>query len=290
MKENQLLSLKKEKYRKDSLTNNSIIEIGKIKLIKFKRFEEIKGLVHCFTTRTGGVSTGCCDSLNLSFGREKNVENVRENYRRLMEAYGEKDTAASFTNQNHSREVKRISSPDSEYYGPWVFDGEEIDGMVTKEKDITLFTYYGDCVPVYLYDREKKTIGLVHSGWRGTVINAGGAGVEKMKAEFGTKPENIIAVIGPSIGPECFQVDRDVAVEFENKYGENSDVVYKDKIEGKFLVDLWEANRKNLMEYGVLEENIIVSGLCTCCQENLFFSHRRDKGKTGSMAALMTLK
>lgn len=290
MIENQMLSLKVEKYRKDSLKNNSIIEIGKIKLIKFKEYEKIKGLNHCFTTRTGGISTGCCDSLNLSFGREKNAENVKENYKRLMEAYGEQDDASAFTNQNHSKEVRQVIKPDSEYYGPWVFEGEEIDGMVTKEKDITLFTYYGDCVPVYLYDKKKNVIGLVHSGWRGTVINAGGAGVQKMIDEFGTQPEDILAVIGPSIGPECFQVDLDVAEEFKNRYGTDSEVVYKDKTPEKYLVDLWEANRKNLLEYGVLKENITISGLCTCCQEDLFFSHRRDKGQTGSMAALMTLK
>lgn len=290
MRKNSHLSEKIQKYRKDSLVNNSIIDVGDIRLVRFTQFERFEKLNHCFTTRTGGVSIGCCDSLNLSFGRESTVENVRENYRRLMEAYGESDTASAFTNQDHTREIVTVTSAEERYYGPWVFDGEPLDGMVTEKKDITLFTYYGDCVPIYLYEEKNHRIGLVHSGWRGTVINAGGACVEKMAETYGTKPEELIAVIGPSIGPECFQVDLDVAEAFENAFGTDSHVVYEDIVQGKYLVDLWEANRLNLVKSGVREENIHISGLCTCCKPELFFSHRRDKGRTGSMAALMTLK
>lgn len=290
MKENRELAKKSVKYEKDSLTNNSIIDRGDLKLIVFPELAGIKGLNHCYTTRLGGVSEGCCDSLNLSFGREVKVKNVQENFRRLMEAYGESEDSCAFTNQNHTKKIRKVDDGDSSYYGPWVFEQEEIDGMVTNKRDTTLFTYYGDCVPIYLYDQENRAIGLVHSGWRGTIINAGGAGVEKMNEEYGTRAQELIAVIGPSIGPECFQVDLDVAEEFEAEYGKSSEVVYEDTVSGKYLVDLWEANRLNLVKSGLKAENIIISGLCTCCNETLFFSHRRDKGQTGSMAALMTIK
>ena len=290
MKENKNLKLKTQKYREDSLIKNSIIEVGAIRLIKFNVLSELEGLNHCFTTRSGGISIDCCDSLNLSFGREVSAENVQENYRRLMDAYGENDRSVAFTNQTHTAKIRKVDHGDDIYYGPGVFQMEELDGIITNNRDVTLFTYYGDCVPIYLFDKRNMAIGLVHSGWRGTVINAGGAGVEKMIEEYGTSAEDITAVIGPSIGPECFQVDYNVAVEFLNKYGEEAEVVYKDIENDKYLVDLWEANRLNLISSGIKGENIVISGLCTCCNEKLFFSHRRDKGKTGSMAALMTLK
>ena len=290
MKKNEDLKLKTQKYREDSLINNSIIEVGAIKLVKFNILAELEGLNHCFTTRSGGISIDCCDSLNLSFGRELSAENVQENYGRLMDAYGENDRSVAFTNQTHTAKIRKVDCGDDIYYGPWVFQMEELDGIITNNRDVTLFTYYGDCVPIYLFDKRNKAIGLVHSGWRGTIINAGGAGVKKMIEEYGSKPEDITAVMGPSIGPECFQVDYKVAVEFLNQFGEEAEVVYKDIENDKYLVDLWEANRLNLLSIGIKAENIIISGLCTCCNEKLFFSHRRDKGKTGSMAALMTLK
>ena len=161
------------------------------------------------------------------------------------------------------------------------------DGMITNEPGILLTTYYADCVPLYFFDPQTKSIGIAHAGWKGTMLKIGANTVDELQKNFGANPKNCIAVIGPSIGPCCYEVDDKVVQPMEKAYSNSSSIIRQEK-ERAFL-NLWEANRISLQEFGLKNINIYISKLCTHCSQEHFFSHRRDKGHTGRMAAVIGL-
>ena len=163
------------------------------------------------------------------------------------------------------------------------------DGLITNKKDIVLLTFYADCVPILLYDPVCNVIASVHSGWMGTLKEIGGKAVEKMVREFGINPQNIEAVIGPSIGKCCFEVSEDVFCAFNDKF--NLDPTLFNKIsQEKWTIDLQSIIFKTLTSLSLLSRNIIVSNICTKCNTHYFFSYRGDKSSTGSLAAFFMLK
>lgn len=164
--------------------------------------------------------------------------------------------------------------------------------MITDEKNIMLATFYADCVPLFFVDAKHKAIGLAHSGWRGTVARMGLRMVEAMAREYGTKPEDLTAAIGPSICRDCYEVSEDVAEAFAKEFckpGQNEEIL-TDKGNGKFLLDLWRANEIVLTEAGIAPDKIQVTDICTCCNPEYLFSHRASKGKRGNLGAFMGLK
>ena len=164
---------------------------------------------------------------------------------------------------------------------------ESIDGLVTDVPELPLIIYCSDCVPLYFYDPEHHAIGLSHAGWRGTVNGMAKATVEKMQAEFGTDPAVLLAAIGPSIGPESFEVDPPCAEEF---LALPMSGFVTDDGNGKFHVDLWECNRQFMLQSGMKPENITVGGVCSMKESDLIFSHRVTKGKRGSNAGVLMLE
>ena len=180
-------------------------------------------------------------------------------------------------------------------------DCNEIDAQITNEKDVPIIVFASDCVPIFLYDQKKKAVAGIHAGWRGTVAQIPVNTVEAMQKEFGSNPEDIIAVIGPSAGKECYEVDGNVADEFIKVFGEE---VVSPKENGKYLVDMWDSNRLSLKKAGLKDENISISGICTICskvpklhleiaeKENkpLLFSHRETHGQRGSNAGIIVLR
>ena len=153
-------------------------------------------------------------------------------------------------------------------------DRIEADAFVTNKKGIVLVTFHADCVPLFFVDTENKAIGMAHSGWRGTADGMAAAMVDRMNDEFGTKPENIKAGIGPSIGICCFQVDKPVV----------------ELCEGKYKIDLWGINKEILLEKGVKADNIEIGGICTKCHPETFYSHRVMGENRGTMGAFLFLK
>ena len=163
--------------------------------------------------------------------------------------------------------------------------------MVTNLKNVPLATYYADCVPLYFVDPVNKAIGLSHAGWRGTVALIGRKTVEVMGKEYGSKPEDIIAVIGPSICRKCYEVSREV-IDYAEKALDNKALeydIYDIKDNDKYQLDLWKLNKTILSLSGLKEENIIVSGICTSCHSDLLFSHRVTNGKRGNLMAVMEI-
>ena len=247
---------------------------------------ENTGIVsHGFSTRLGGVSEGGYSSMNLSLSRGDSPEAVEENTKRIARAIGVEKEKMVYTQQTHTTNVAVVSKKDA---GSTL---KETDGLVTNSPGICLVTFYADCVPLYFVDPVKRAIGLSHSGWRGTVGKMAAATVEKMKECFGTRPEDIIAAVGPSICQDCYEVSEDVTSRFKEAFREEDwkDLFYK-KENGKFQLDLWKANEINLREAGVLPEHIAVTNVCTCCNPKILFSHRVQGWNRGNLCAFLALK
>lgn len=258
--------------------------------ISYNALEKIPWITHGFSTRAGGVSEGYLSSMNLGHGRNDAEENVIRNHEIIAEAIGFDAHNIVASRQTHTTNVRVVSKEDC---GKGVYkerDYDDVDGMITNEKNIVLATYFADCVPLYIVDIKNKAIGLSHSGWRGTVGKIGQVTLEKMNEQYGTKPEDIVVCIGPSICQNCYEVSLDVAQEFMEAFPNHKEEILKDKGNDKFLLDLWECNRIIFEEAGVLPENINLPDLCTCCNGEFLFSHRATNGKRGNLAAFLSLK
>ena len=245
---------------------------------------EAAGVTHGFSTRIGGVSKGIFESMNLSYNRGDDKEAVDENYRRMGNAIGFTPDQLVFSNQIHDTQIKIVSKEDCTK----VMTG--MDGLMTDETGICLVTSYADCVPLFFYDPVNKVIASSHSGWRGTVGRIGKKTVEMMEERFGSKPEDIIAAIGPSICQSCYEISEEVAVQFEEEFTkEQYEDFMIDKGNGKYQLDLWKVNEYILMEAGIRKDHLDVTDLCTCCNEKVLFSHRASKGKRGNLAGFIML-
>ncbi|CRZ34343.1 hypothetical protein DFR55_101115 [Herbinix hemicellulosilytica] len=267
---------------------------GKAPFIEFPVFSEIPFITHGFSTRLGGVSTGMFSSMNLGSGPlpyQDDPENIRQNFLIITESIGVKPESLVLSDQVHKTNIRIVDENDRGKGFIRPRDYEEIDGLITNKPNITLVTKYADCVPLFFVDPIKKAIGLSHSGWKGTIGRIGYKTVEKMKDAFGSNPEDIIAVIGPSICADCYEVGEEVAEEFRKVFSlknENTEILCKNK-NNRYQLNLWEANRRVLLDAGLQQKNIHVSEVCTACNSDLFFSHRKTGGKRGSLAAFLAI-
>jgi YfiH family protein len=185
----------------------------------------------------------------------------------------------------HGAEVARVSSADyGRYVGP-------IDGLITDERGCGLSMNYADCAPIFLYDPAHEAIGLGHAGWQGAIKDLPGAMVRAMVTEFGSDPADIVAAVGPCIGPCCYEVDEPVIGLVRERFAEQETLllpVPEGKVDqGRPYFDLPEANRRNLVAAGV--QKVEMSDLCTACRTDLFFSHRAEKGKTSRFGTVFIL-
>lgn len=262
----------------------------KLPLLQIPLLDETGIVKNAFTTREGGVSEGIFESLNLSFTRGDDPDAVKENYRRVAASFGKDLTDIVGSDQTHTTNVRRVDRSCGGYGVTKERPYTDVDGLVTNEPGLILATFYADCVPLYFVDPVHKAIGLSHSGWRGTAARMGQATLDKMKAEFGTNPADVYAAIGPSICQDCYEVSEDVADAFKEAFAGHEDAILIDKGNGKYQLDLWEANEIVMLDAGVKMEHLAVTNLCTCCNGRLLFSHRASKGKRGNLGAFLMLK
>lgn len=270
--------------------NLNIVNKDKIIYITFPKLEATGKVRHAFSTRHGGVSKGHCESMNLSFSNERgdNFENVLENYRLICGAVGINPENLVLSKQTHTNNVRNVTKDDC-LTGVTKPSFCDVDGLITNSKGVALVTQYADCTPLLFCDPVKDVIATSHAGWRGTVKLIGKVTVEKMVNEFGCNPKDIIAAIGPCIGQCCYEVDEPVYNEFEKIPFLNLDDIFITKENGRFMLNLVEANRQILINSGILPQNIDLSDICTCCNSNDLFSHRASKGKRGNLAAIIEL-
>jgi len=262
-----------------------------ITYLKFPMLEETGTVIHGFTTREGGVSEGHLGTMNLSFTRGDNPENVKKNYEIIADAIGFDPKKVICSDQTHTTNVRLVTK---EECGKGVYqpkDYSDVDGLITNDPEVVLATFYADCVPLYFVDPMHKAIGLSHSGWKGTAGKMGLRTVEAMTKTFGSRPEDIYTAIGPSICQDCYEVSEDVIIEFEKVYSpEVMSRICFSKGGGKYQLDLWKANYEVFLEAGIRPEHIAVTDICTCCNPKRLFSHRASHGQRGNLAAFLALK
>lgn len=261
-----------------------------VSFLTFPVFDQYPGLLHSFSTRLGGVSTGEFESLNLNFRPGDERENVLENYRRICQAVGYDFHGLVASAQDHHTVLRYVTQQEAGIGITLPRDIESVDGLYTDVPGVTLVTSYADCVPLYFFDPIKQVIGLAHAGWRGTVQRIGEKMTQTLYEKFGCLPQDILAAVGPSIGPCCYQVDSVV----QQQVMQHSDLLPQELLleqgDGKYLLDLWECNRRILVLSGIPDENITVGEVCTMCHPELFYSHRKMGEKRGGMTAMMCLK
>lgn len=249
------------------------------------------GLVsHGFSGRKGGVSQGAYAGLNLSILTQDNLENVLENRRLLTAALGIELSQLVGAHQVHQDHVYKVTRMDQ---GRGAMNPATVipatDALMTDIRGMALMAFFADCVPVFFLDPVKKAIALAHAGWKGTMLKIAARTAAAMGEAYGSKPEDLLVAIGPSIGSCHYQVDKPVIEKVKEAFPHNwYELFSKMCSEGRGQLNLWEANALQLRESGVPVENITIAGLCTyCCQEE-FFSHRA--GMAGRQAALIMLK
>lgn len=256
----------------------------------FSKWAEDTRLAHGFTTKFGGVSSGELTSLNLGFNRGDDKENVVENYKRVARALKVPFDSLVLSKQVHELCIEKVGAEEKGNGIITPNKWESMDGFYTNEKGVTLVTHYADCVPLFFYAPEYGMIGMAHAGWRGTVGEIGKKMIELWTEKENIPVEAIQVAIGPSIGKCCFEVGEDVASVFKEKFGTNAAFIKKDDVGEKYHIDLWECNKQSLRAVGLKPKQILVSGLCTCCLHDLFFSHRYTKGHRGTLGAFMSLQ
>ncbi|MEW5954512.1 MAG: peptidoglycan editing factor PgeF [Bacillota bacterium] len=243
-----------------------------------------------FSTRRGGVSPPPYDSLNLGFHVGDRAAAVQENRTRLFTALGLDPDSPVAGEQVHRDELFIV---DQRHKGRGVCSDQDalpgVDGLLTRSRGLPLSSYYADCVPIYLLDPRRPAAGLVHAGWRGTVLRIGARAIKAMTDTFGVRPGECLGAIGPSIGPCCYEVDEQVMSGLRQGFS-NWRQLAEPAGPGRWKLDLAGANRQALIEAGLRPENIALAGYCTACRRDLFFSYRFTGGKTGRMASVLVLR
>lgn len=266
-----------------------MFSLGKKKTIEYLQSPLLNNcdfLEHAFCTRRGGASRDDYKSLNMSFREGDEEFRVLSNWDRLATAFAIPMEQFLVVNQVHGDAIFVIK-PHGSYFSS--SDELSYDAIVTSRADLAICIKTADCVPVFIMDQVKKVIAVVHAGWKGSALEISAKVIRLMQKQYGSQPINILAAIGPSIGKCCYEVDQVTADAFRKQ--NNSELFLQPaKKNGKWMLDLPEANRRQLLETGVLESNIEVAGYCTTCNQDMFFSHRGSGGITGRQVNFMMIK
>ncbi len=248
---------------------------------RFKVFENQSKCIHAVTTKS--VSEPC--GLNLALHTGEDVKHIIANRTKVAALFDE-DEKFHFivANQTHSDNIAVITEKETKGWSSIEDAVADCDALITDKKGLVLTVLTADCVPVLLYDKEKEIVAAVHAGWKGTESKIVTKTVEKMVKVYGSYPEDIIAGIAPSIGRCCYEVGEDVARHFFNE-PRSFDVLGE-----KYMLDLPFLNKKQLLDAGVLEEHIEMSGICTACEVKRFFSYRKEQGCSGRFMSMIGLK
>jgi hypothetical protein len=258
------------------------ISVNNILLYRVHAFDIYPELNYAMFTRQGGVSQAPYQSLNLGSTVGDDPAAVQTNFTRICRTLGIHPDQTVSCYQIHSTDILTV---DHKNYQKVM---GQADGLITAESGIYLNLRFADCTPLLFFDPVRQAIGLTHAGWRGTMQNAAGATVQAMINELGCEAGNIIAVIGPAIGPCCYEVGPEVMAAAADTFTDSSSLFQPNGKVDHAQFDMGEANRRQLAAAGV--KQIIQSNLCTACHTNEFFSHRAEHGQTGRFGVMMGLR
>ncbi len=252
--------------------------------LRYFQFESLlsENLTQAVFSRQGGVSPDPWNSLNLGCNVGDDPARVSENKNKLLEAIGYSSHQLAQIHQVHSADVDVVNKPMGR--NPELAQG---DAMISNTTGLLMLMRFADCVPILFYDPVKYAAGIAHAGWKGTVNEVVIAVVDKLKKQFGTDPSDLITGIGPSIGPDHYEIGEDVIEEVKSTFPDNWDQVLITGTDSVKL-DLWEANKISLRKAGVV--HIETAEICTACDVENWYSHRAENGKTGRFAAVIGLK
>jgi YfiH family protein len=281
----------------DFATSSSGVAAGNgIELIQVPLWSSVASglewLWHGFSTRAGGVSrayvsepnSASSGELNLGFTSHDSRENVVENRLRFAEAVtGSRTTPLRTVQQIHS--CVSVTHQDASNS---VSVAVEADGILTREPGVLIGVMTADCIPVLVVDPMQRAVAAFHAGWRGTVERIVELGIARMEREFGSDPEDLMAAIGAGIGPCCYTVGEEVFSRFTANFRYASELFSIS--EGQMRINLWEANRRQLIDARVRESAISIVGGCTSCRPDLFYSHRASGGHAGRMMAAIGIR
>src|SRR5438309_7644436 len=272
--------------------------VGEIDLLRVEGWDRYPWLRHGFSTRPGGVSTVYGgDTLNLGWTKEDDPALVAENRRRFVgaasgEMSGNTGFALVTVRQVHSAIVQviresqgaldgKLQTPD----GKAVLEG---DGLITAIPEVMLGVGTADCVPVLVADVSRRVVGAFHAGWRGTVARIVEHGISALRAEYGSSPDDLIAAVGPAIGSCCYAVGEEVRNQLDSQFSYAGDLFREtgesgDPARAQLYVDLWQANRRQLLDAGLAGDRITMMAECTACTRDgtgrlRYFSHRGENG------------
>ena len=256
------------------LSNENVIHVKKdgIQYLQFRKLLDYKDkITHCYTLKDFDL---------------KNKSKDSDDYKKICKELNINNENIIYPKQTHTNIVKVVNENNKSS------DFIEVDGLITNQKNKILSLVFADCTSLFLYDPTKNVIGNIHSGWKGTVQKIGKIAIQKMQAEYNCNPQDIICCIGPTIRKCHFEVDDDVKDIFMKNFNDES-IIQKTEIKNgkqKYKIDAVKANVNMLKECGLKEENIIDSGICTVCNNDLLHSYRIEKDKAGRNAAIMELK
>jgi YfiH family protein len=274
-----------------------------IKLLEVPALSKLPWLIHAFSTRPGGVSTLEGENLlNLGFTDWDTRENVQENRRRFQAALGASGLPLIALKQFHSDVVHSFDTAPT--------DPCRGDATITDRPNLLLAVQTADCVPVLLVDPKKRAVAAIHAGWRGTLARIAAKTIGKMQMHFGTNPPDLLAAIGPSIGPCCYEVGTEVATQFLSQFADAPDYFDEFRTGDEpnpiqwlnmmppghqpppkgVLLDLPKANRSQLLAAGLRPRNIHTIDLCTACRPDLLFSYRKEGSASGRLMSVIALR
>lgn len=255
---------------------------GLVEYLESVALAEIGFLIHAFCTRRGGVSKGFFSSLNFSSKEGDAKENVQKNWQIIADAFNINVRNFVSVSQIHGDRIFILNnSADKNQY-------MESDAIITDQKGVAIGIKTADCIPIFLADIEKRIIGVVHAGWKGTSLQIAAKTVKAFVKNFSSNTNDIVAVIGPAIGHCCYQVDE---VVFESSDDEDWRSCFsKCEVNGKWMLDLSLANKYQLLRAGIISESIHSASVCTACSKDLFFSYRAERGMTGRQLNFMMIR
>lgn len=294
-RDRQLAAVPREPLRSPWFLRRS----GGLQILQLTPFKKLPWLVHGFSTRAGGASRLEGQGVvNLSFMEWDNKENVLENRRRFQSAVGAGDFALLPIQQIHSDVIHLFSTANAH-----LSNG---DASITNRPGLLLAVQTADCVPILLVDPRKRAVAAIHAGWRGTLARIAEKAVGRMQLEFGVKPSNLLAALGPSILPCCYEVGAELVTKFTAQFADGADYFDEPRCGEEpnplqwlnmappghqpppknVRLDLRKANRSQLLAAGLRPQNIFSSDLCTACRTDLFFSYRKEGTRSGRLLSV----
>jgi len=250
---------------------------GSVEYLEATALTDYDFLTHAFCTRRGGISEGNFASLNFSSKEGDGKENVRTNWRILAEAFNIDAGQFFVVNQVHGEKILTIDRPLADLV---VDEPPQFDAIITDQPGVAIGIKTADCVPIFFADKVKRIIAVAHAGWRGTSLSIAAKVVETLITEFACRADDLIAAIGPAIGPCCYQVDEPVFNAMTAQKGRETFFSSAPE-KGKWMLDLSLANKIQIIGKGISNRNIYTAGRCTSCNRDKFYSHRGEGGNTG---------